>query len=282
MQQVTTHDALAAIADALAGAAPVAVVTLVGGAGTPGARLLVRAHREDAHDAHDEVAGSLGEAELDARALALATAALMRGGVSLETVAWSGGETTLFVEAHRAPERLVVVGAGHIAVPLAALGVELGFDVIVLDDREEFATAERFHPSARVRRARFDDDPFADVAIDDRTYVALVTRGHRWDFDCLRRLLARPARPRYIGMIGSRRRVRAALSALVEAGVARSELAAVHAPIGLDVGAETPAEIAVSIAAELIAVRRGVAAPTLAERERVVDRLLRETAQDDG
>ncbi len=260
-------DALEAIARALDGGPAVVVVTNVGGAGSPGERLLL--------DADGNVSGTLGDATLDARAAELAAALLARGGVAYEPVSAASGEAQLFFEAHRAPERLIVVGAGHISVPLAMIGVELGFRVLVLDDREEFATEERFSPEITVRRADFSSDPFAGVQIDDRTYVALVTRGHRWDFDCLRLLLARPLRPCYIGMIGSRRRIRAAFEALVEAGVPRAQLATLHAPIGLDINAETPAEIAVSIAAELIATRRGAAhVPTLAARERVVERLL--------
>ena len=155
--------------------------------------------------------------------------------------------------------------------------------MLVLDDREEFATTERFAPDVAVRNADFATDPFAGVPIDECTYVALVTRGHRWDFDCLRRLLARPVQPRYIGMIGSRRRVRAALQALIDSGIPREQLAGLHAPIGLDIGAETPAEIAVSIAAELIAVRhQATDAPTLASRERVLERLLAPEGAQDG
>lgn len=261
-------DALEAIAHALDGGPPVVVVTNIGGAGLPGERLLL--------DADGTVRGTLGIDALDARAAELARALIARGaGVALETVVMPEGEATVFLEAHRAPERLLIVGAGHIAVPLATIAVELGFRVLVLDDREEFATEERFSPEITVRRADFAADPFAGEHIDQGTYVALVTRGHRWDFDCLRRLLAQPVQPRYIGMIGSRRRIRAALQALADAGVPRAQLQTVHAPIGIDIGAETPAEIAVSIAAELIAVRRNAASvPTLAARERVLERLL--------
>lgn len=260
-------DALESIARALDGGPAVVVATNIGGAGVPGERLLL--------EEGGEVRGTLGDASLDECAAELARALLVRGGVALETLATAAGETTLFMEAHRAPERLLVVGAGHIALPLAQLGVELGFRVMVLDDRAEFATQERFSPEITVRRADFERDPFAGERIDGRTYVALVTRGHRWDFDCLRRLLALPQQPRYIGMIGSRRRVRAAFHALLAAGVPRAQLAAVHAPIGLDIGAESPAEIAVSIAAELIAIRHDAAtASTLGARERVLDRLL--------
>jgi xanthine dehydrogenase accessory factor len=143
-----------------------------------------------------------------------------------------------------------------------------------------FATTDRFAAGVDVRRADFETDPFAGVRIDRRSYVALVTRGHRWDFDCLRRLLTAGLEPRYIGMIGSRRRVRAALGALLRAGYSREALSRVVAPIGLDIGAETPEEIAVAIAAELVLVRRGGEAVPRSAQERVLERLLRKEEPD--
>ncbi|HET9984106.1 MAG TPA: XdhC family protein [Longimicrobiales bacterium] len=245
----------------------VALVTLVAaeppGRLEPGARMLLAG-------ASGPV-GSLGAPELDAAALELARAALAGAEPGSRAVDAGGARCTLFVEAHFPPEELIVVGAGHIAVPLAALGTTLGFRVTVLDDREDFATPERFPSAARVLRADFAE-PFRDVTLGPRSYVVLVTRGHRHDFDFLTRLLDSDAAPRYIGMIGSRRRVRAAFHALAEAGATPERLARVHAPIGVDIGAETPAEIAVSIAAELVAVRRGVQVETLAGKERVVER----------
>ena len=166
-------------------------------------------------------------------------------------------------------------------MPLARLGAMLGFRVTVLDDREEFADEARFPEAARVIRADFAD-PFRDLRIGRRSYVVLVTRAHRYDFDCLSHLLqATPdptARPRYVGMIGSRRRVRAAFEALLEAGYTRAQLETVHAPIGLDIGAETPEEIAVSIAAEIIHVRSGHQGNTAPRSalERVAHRLIPE------
>jgi xanthine dehydrogenase accessory factor len=258
---------------AAAGGPAVAIVVVIEPPERAGLRLL--------RFADGRVAGSLGDTALDRDAVHLADAALDGAAAGLHAVATEGLATTmLYVEAHRAPERLLVVGAGHIAVPLAALGVDCGFQVLVLDDREAFATADRFAPAVEVRRADFEADPFAGVAIDARTSVALVTRGHRWDFDCLTRLLDAPQRPRYIGMIGSQRRVRAAFLALGKAGVPRHELATIHAPIGLDIGAETPAEIAISIMAELIQVRRGGKGESLARRARVLERLLPDGASD--
>jgi xanthine dehydrogenase accessory factor len=246
----------------------VAVVLVVTGPRAVGARLVLH---EDG-----TTRGALGDEKLTAAARELAARVLRTGEVVFETVVLDGESFALFAESQRPPDSLVIVGAGHIAVPVAQLGVTLGFRVTVLDDREEFASAERFPPQATVKRADFETDPFQDVRIDERTYIALVTRGHRWDYDCLMRLVRAQPAPRYVGMIGSRRRVRAAFRALLAAGVARADLARVHAPIGLDIGAETPEEIAISIAAELIACRRNAVPESLAGRERVLERLLPE------
>lgn len=270
---ISASDAAHAALQAASGGRAVAVVLVVTGK-RAGARVLV--HEDGV------CAGGTGDEALDAAAHEVARRVLRTGGTQLEEVQVGGEGYALFAEAHRAPERLVIVGAGHIAVPLARLGVQLGFQVVVLDDREEFATAERFDPGARVLRADFEADPFAGVEIDGHSYVALVTRGHKWDFDCLRRLVQTERVPRYIGMIGSRRRVKAAFTALLEAGVPRDVLLRVRAPIGLDIDAETPEEIAVSIAAELIACRRGGAADSLTARERVLERLLPEKGAVDG
>lgn len=215
------------------------------------------------------VRGTLGDPGLDAAALDLATS-LLRSDEGVRTVE-PEGRATLYAEVHRPPARLFIVGAGHIAVPLARVASLLGFPVVVLDDREEFAAGDRF-PDADVRRTDFAD-PFREMRPSAADFVVLVTRAHRYDFDCLRDLLAGPTSARYIGMVGSRRRVRAAFTALLEEGVPVDRLAKVHAPIGVEIGAETPEEIAVSIAAELVAARRSVeAGGSLRDRERVLER----------
>ena len=155
----------------------------------------------------------------------------------------------------------------------------LGFRVTVLDDRPEFATRERFPEAAEVRPARFDD-PFRDVRITGRTYLVLVTRGHKYDFEALRDVLHRPELPAYVGMIGSRRRTRAALEQLARDGIPQDRLRAVHAPIGLDMGAETPEEIAVSVGAELVMARRGGTGRPLRDVERVAERWVRGAGPD--
>jgi xanthine dehydrogenase accessory factor len=265
---LSTREALAHAARALDGAGPpVACVTVVGPAGHPleGARLCVW---------REGVAGTLGNAALDDAAVAEARERLAGdGAVAVVGVEAEGERLELYLEPHRPPPSLVVVGAGHVARPLCTLGALLGFRVTVLDDRPEFATRERFPEAAEVRRADFSD-PFRGVPLGPGSWIVLVTRGHRYDFEALRDLLGRPDPPAYIGMIGSRRRTRAALEALAREGIDAGRLARIHAPIGLDVGAETPEEIAVAVAAELVLVRRGGSGRPLRDVERVADRWL--------
>jgi xanthine dehydrogenase accessory factor len=255
---------------AAAGAPAIAIVAVVR-PGTAVERMIV--HEGGA------VEGTLGSAALDQIGRNIARDALAEADAAPRLVDAADDGTQLYVEVQRAPDQLVIVGAGHIAVPLAHLGVLLGFTVTVLDDREEMATQERFDDGVRVLRADFAVDPFAGMPIGANSFVALVTRGHRWDYDCLHRIVAGDAQPRYLGMIGSRRRVRAAFLALLESGVPRSLLATIRAPIGLELHAETPAEIAVAIAAEMVAVRRGSDIASISSRERVLERFLKETPE---
>ncbi len=209
--------------------------------------------------------GDLDDADLTAAARELLESAGLDAGC--HTI----GETEieLYVERVAPPPELVIVGAGHIARPLCAIGSLMGWRVIVLDDRPEFARSERFPEADRVVIADFDE-PFADVPIGPRTRLVLVTRGHRYDYDCLEALAAAGARPAYLGMIGSQRRVRAAFEQLAADGFDAAWLEGVYAPIGLDIEAETPAEIAVAIAAEIVLVERGGTGRPLREVKQVV------------
>lgn len=227
-----------------------------------------------------EARGTLGDRTLDAAARDIGARLLEASEDSAWTLEAPDGSATLYAEAHRPPARLFVVGAGHIGLALARVGVLLGLPVRVLDDREEMATDERFPDAAAVHRMDFAD-PFAGAAPGPADFVVLVTRAHKYDYDCLRALLDGGPAPRYIGMVGSRRRVRAAFRQLMESGVDREKVASIYAPIGVEIGAETPEEIALSIAAEVVAVRRGVdAGGSLRDRERVVERLMPEGGSD--
>lgn len=149
--------------------------------------------------------------------------------------------------------KLVILGAGHIGLPLAGMGKMLGYEVTVVDDRPSFANSGRFRTADRVICNDFEK-ALADLVIDSQTYVVIVTRGHRHDKVCLKRVIHQPAG--YIGMIGSRRRVKAMLAELQEEGIPAAALEKLYSPIGLKIGAETPEEIAVCILGEIIKVQR--------------------------
>jgi xanthine dehydrogenase accessory factor len=166
-----------------------------------------------------------------------------------------GGQMEVFIEPVEPSPALYIFGAGHVGFYLARLAHEAGFQVTVVDDREKFANRTRFPDATDVV---VDDIPawIGRASIPDAAYAVIVTRGHRNDLDVLRALAPRTLR--YLGLIGSRAKVARIYDALLdEAAVPREALTHVHAPIGLDIGAVTPQEIAVSILAELIAIRRG-------------------------
>jgi xanthine dehydrogenase accessory factor len=151
---------------------------------------------------------------------------------------------------------LYIFGAGHVARPTAHLAAMAGFAVVVLDDRPEFADAVRFPEAAAVRTIRSFDAAFEGLAVNTDAYIIIVTRGHLHDRTVLAQALRTPAA--YIGMIGSRRKRDAIYDRLLKDGYTAADIARVHCPIGLAIGADTPEEIAVSIIAEMIAVRAGV------------------------
>ena len=163
-------------------------------------------------------------------------------------------EEDTYVRNFRSPERLILLGGGHIAQPLCRYGADLGFLVTVVDDRLTFANRALFPDAAEVICDSFSN-AIRKLRISENDYVAVITRGHRYDADCLRELLPGTF-PRYLGMIGSKRRVIALLQLLEDEGFARRDLDRIHAPIGVAINALTVKEIAVSIIAELIQCRR--------------------------
>jgi xanthine dehydrogenase accessory factor len=147
---------------------------------------------------------------------------------------------------------LLICGAGHIAIPLARFARDTGFQVTVIDDREDFANRERF-PGCEVH-ARDFIPALRTLAINRATYAVVITRGHEHDAECLAEILKHQTG--YVGLIGSRRRVGFVLEMLGRAGIARERLDEVFTPIGIPIGAESPEEIALAILAELVCVRR--------------------------
>lgn len=165
-----------------------------------------------------------------------------------------GGSAEIFIESVIGNPRLYIFGSGHVAMPVCQLAKTIGFSPVVLDDRSEFANAERFPWADEIRVGNFAR-MIEEITFDQNSYVVIVTRGHAFDQEVLHCCLLKPEQPRYIGMIGSRAKVAKVFKQLEEAGISREMLATVHAPIGLPIGAETPAEIAVCILAEIIQVK---------------------------
>jgi xanthine dehydrogenase accessory factor len=164
-----------------------------------------------------------------------------------------GGTLEVFVEPVLPPALLYVFGAGHVSINLCKVASNAGFELIVTDDRSSYSTKERF-PAAREVHAMEFDEALGKFEPNEASYIVIVTRGHRDDMRILR--WAVQTRARYVGMIGSKRKVIEIAKTLQQEGVPAHLFERVHAPIGLDIGAVTPEEIAVAITAELIAIRR--------------------------
>jgi xanthine dehydrogenase accessory factor len=172
-----------------------------------------------------------------------------------ETGLVCGGTLDIFVEPILPPASLYIFGAGHVSINLYKVAKSAGFDVTVVDDREAYASRERF-PEAQEVIAEDFERVMARLTPNESSYIVIVTRGHRDDMRVLRWAVQTSAR--YIGMIGSKRKTIGIFGELTKQGIPPALFERVHAPIGLDIGAVTPEEIAVAITAELIAVRRRV------------------------
>jgi xanthine dehydrogenase accessory factor len=255
------REVFAAVADALERGEPAALVTIVSTTGsTPqrvGAKMLVfgdgrivgtiggGCYENDAFGKAREAIGSrrpqLVHYELD-------------DDFAQETGLICGGQMDVYIEPIEPSPELYIIGAGHVGFHLARVADEVGFRVHVVDDREKFANAERFPAAVEIV---VEDIPawIARTALPPHAYAVIVTRGHTNDLEALRALAPRDLR--YLGLIGSRAKVARIYDALVDDRMPPDALARVHAPIGLDIGAVTPQEIAVSILAELIAVKHG-------------------------
>ena len=252
---------LSAAAEALARGDSVALVTVVRSQGsTPqraGAKMLVWAD--------GRTLGTIGGGCYENDAFWKAREALSSGRPQLlhfelnddfaqENGLICGGRMDVHIDPLTPSPRLFIIGAGHVGFHLAKIAGDVGFRIHIVDDREKFANAERF-PGAEVVV-----EPIPTwlhrAELPSSSYVVVVTRGHQHDLDAMRALAARDLK--YLGLIGSRAKVARIYDALLEEGMPPECLQRVHAPIGLEIGAVTPAEIAVSILAELIAISRGI------------------------
>jgi xanthine dehydrogenase accessory factor len=176
-----------------------------------------------------------------------------------------GGSLDIFIEPVLATPTLYLFGGGHVSLAVSKVANLAGFEIVVIDDREAFANKERF-PEAVETHAGPWEEVFPRLQLNEFSYVVIATRGHKGDLACLRWALTTPAR--YIGMVGSKRKLIEFYKVLEREGVQADRLEQVYSPVGLDIGALTPPEIAVSVVAEMIAVRRGAAAnvPSMAYR----------------
>ena len=262
------REVFAAVADALERGEPAALVTIVSTTGsTPqrvGATMLVfgdgRTVGTIGGGCYENDAFGKARVAIDTRAPQLVHYELS-DDFAQETGLICGGQMDVYIEPIEPSPELYVVGAGHVGFHLARIAQEVGFRVHVADDREKFANAERFPTAAEII---VDDIPswIAQARIPPHAYVVIVTRGHTNDLEALRALAPRDLR--YLGLIGSRAKVARIYDALTADQMPADALKRVHAPIGLDIGAVTPQEIAVSIVAELIAVKHGkVQSPSL-------------------
>ncbi len=255
------REVFAAVSDALERGEPAALVTIVSATGsTPqrvGAKMLVFAD--------GRIVGTIGGGCYENDAFWKAREAIatrvpqvvhyeLSDDFAQETGLICGGQMDVYIEPIEPSPELYIVGAGHVGFHLARLAQEVSFRVHVIDDREKFANAERFPAAAEIV---VDDLPawIARTTLPSHAYVVIVTRGHTNDLEALRALA--PRELRYLGLIGSRAKVARIYDALVTDGMPADVLKRVHAPIGLEIGAVTPQEIAVSILAELIAVKHG-------------------------
>jgi len=194
--------------------------------------------------------GTLGSVGDESFAAALAIGMWEDGASRVAEL--GGSKTRYFFELHAPPSSLIVFGAGHVSIPLIAIAHTLGWRTLLVDARERYATRERF-PEADEIRTGIVRDIAASLTYDKNTSVVLTAHDYKFEVPVLREVLRREAA--YIGLLGSRKRGRAVLDFLAQEGYSAAELARVHVPVGLDLGAETAAEIAVATAAEIIAAR---------------------------
>jgi xanthine dehydrogenase accessory factor len=254
--------------NAYEGGEPVALATVVNvpdGANNLGAKLLLRVD--------GATSGTLGEPDLDARAMEIAQRVADLGAI--ESFITDQG-TEVFVEGFTTPPTLVMVGGGHVGKATADLAHTLGYRVLVVDDRDEFANGERF-PNAEQTLVTGYEGWSDHLSLNVNTFIVVATRGHRYDDMALESALK--TRARYIGLLGSRRKTLMIYQRLLQQGNTLERLQQVRAPIGLDIGALTPEELAVSIMSEIIMARRGGKGGPMQMEQRYLDRVAERAAR---
>ena len=209
-----------------------------------------------------EIAGTLGSAELDRAAQSMAFESMRKSASS--TVSLGDDALPVFFEVHGPPPTLIVFGAGHVAMPLISLAHDLGLRTVVVDGRPRFATRERF-PDVDELLIGIPSEIAETLSYTSSTFVVLTAHDYKYDLPVLKVVL--PAKPAYVGLLGSRRRGKAIKEFLRDGGMEERLLDQIHVPTGLDIGADTAAEIALSILAEAVAIKSGRTSASLKERK---------------
>jgi len=249
---------------------PFALVTITSEKGSAprmlGAKMLVLSD--------GSIVGSIGGGRLEKEAIADALKAIAEGKSCAKKYSltpedkgglgmFCGGEVEVFIDVSQPSPLLLILGGGHIAHELHYFAPWLGFRVIVVDNRRDFATKERFPNAFKVINAEYNDEKLKELA-DENTYVVIITHGHMGDKDALKNMIT--TKSAYIGMIGSKNKVKKIKELLEKEGVSKEKLNNVYSPIGLDIGADTPSEIALSILAEIVAVKNTGKTPEISMR----------------
>lgn len=201
-----------------------------------------------------ETQGDLGTAELNHSVVERAKSALAAQQTERFTLTTAAGDIDIFLEIQAPLPKLIIIGAVHIAIPLVTFGKTLGFRTIVLDARAAFATPERFGHADELL-IQWPADALPTLGIDEATYIVVLTHDEKIDNPALVVALTSPAR--YVGALGSKKTHARRVAALQEAGLTQEQIARIHAPIGLHIGARRPEEIAVSIIAQIVVVMNG-------------------------
>ena len=263
------------IDDAYSGKSPVALATLISnpgenllplGSGTEtGRKLFIR---EDG-----STTGSLGSQAIDNDAISRSRQLMVHG--ANEYVVTENG-TEYFIEGYTSPPKLILVGGGHVSKAISSLADKLGFHVYVTDDRIEFANKERF-PESKQTIAMQPEDALKQINITKNSFIVVATRGHRYDSDAL--ASAAKTAASYVGLLGSKRKIILIYEDLVKMGIPKDRITELRAPIGIEINARTPDEIAISIIAEMLMFRLGGCGKNMKLDEKLVEKIFSKQAE---
>jgi xanthine dehydrogenase accessory factor len=256
------------VVEAYEGGAPVAIVNVMASGGTSlnvGAKMLVREN--------GATQGSLGDEKLESQAIQKARQ-LMAMGKTEYVVDESGVE--YFIEAYTTPPTLVLAGGGHVSKAIATIAKTVGFRLFVLDDRQEFSNKERF-PDAEIAEVGDYATGLAQLPVNANSFIVIATRGHRYDDSALAAALKTPAS--YVGLLGSKRKTILIYESLLRKGFSLDDIRRTRSPIGLDISARTPEEIAISIMAEILMFRLGGNGGVMKLDERLIQSAVKRAAK---